>query len=140
MPEPRCTGSELSNPPTTPAQPTLTVLYDGGCPLCSREIAWYQRRQQTQPIHWLDVSQHDCRLPAHLSRTAALARFHVYRSDGKTLSGASAFVELWSCIPTLHWAASLAQHLHLMPLLEWGYQRFLPLRAGLVRALFRSPR
>ena len=118
---------------------SLTVLYDGGCPMCSKEIAWYRQRQQTGSIHWIDVSQHDCRLPDHLTRTAALARFHVYQSDGKTLSGASAFVELWSRTPGLRWVAWLARHLHLLPLLEWGYQRFLPLRGHLARALFRNP-
>ncbi len=126
----------MSSAKTKPPEPALTVLYDGGCPLCSREIAWYRRRQGAGPIHWLDVRQRDCPLPEHLSRQAVLARFHVLRSDGTTFSGASAFVELWSQTPGLRWVARWARRLRLVPLLEWGYRRFLPLRGRLVRALF----
>jgi predicted DCC family thiol-disulfide oxidoreductase YuxK len=129
----------LSRAKTKLPKLALTVLYDGGCPLCSREIAWHRRRQGTGPTQWLDVSQRDCPLPDHLSRQAVLARFHVLRSDGKTFSGAGAFVELWSQTPGLGWVARWARRLHLVPLLEWGYQRFLPLRGRLVRTLFRSP-
>lgn len=119
-------------------EPSLSVFYDGGCPLCSREIAWYRRRQKAESIHWLDVSQCDCPLPDHLSRDLALAKFHVLRSDGKTLSGAGAFVELWSQTPGLRWVARWSRRLRLEPLLEWGYQRFLPLRGRLARTLFRG--
>jgi predicted DCC family thiol-disulfide oxidoreductase YuxK len=129
----------LNSEKTKLPEPALTVLYDGDCPLCSREIAWYRRRQGVGRIRWLDASQRDCPLPGHLSRKTALARFHVFKSDGSTLSGASAFIELWSHIPSLRWVARGVRDLRLAPLLEWGYQRFLPLRGRLARALFRSP-
>ena len=114
------------------------MLYDGSCPLCSREIAWYRRRQSEQGICWQDVSQDNVTLPGQLTRSAAMARFHVCRSGGDMLSGAEAFVELWSRMPGLGWAARLARRLHLIPLMEWGYRRFLPLRGWLVRVLFRK--
>lgn len=129
----------MSSATAKSTQPALTVLYDGACPLCSREIAWYRRLQSAEPIHWLDISQADCPLPDHVPRAAALARFHVLCPDGETLSGAAAFVELWSRMPRLRWVALWARRLRLLPLLEWGYQRFLPWRGRLARALFRCP-
>ena len=32
------------------------VFYDGACPLCSREIAHYRRRQDSDDLLWLDIS------------------------------------------------------------------------------------
>jgi len=112
-------------------------MYDGACPLCSREIAWYQRRQLRASVHFLDVSQPGCPLPGPLTQTAALARFHVLRGDGHLLSGAEAFVCLWSQTPGLAGIASLLRRLRLVPFLEWGYRRFLPLRGWLARTFFR---
>ena len=34
---------------------TLRVLFDGGCPLCRREIALYQRLRPSRPIEWIDI-------------------------------------------------------------------------------------
>lgn len=83
-----------------PAATALTVFYDGACPLCRREIAFYRRRRGAAQILWLDVS----RLPEGevapgLSRCAALARFHVLLPDGRRLSGGPAFAAVWRALP-----------------------------------------
>lgn len=36
------------NDTATPPQPVMTILYDGQCPLCSREIAWLRNREPCQ--------------------------------------------------------------------------------------------
>ncbi|MEC8852758.1 MAG: DCC1-like thiol-disulfide oxidoreductase family protein, partial [Pseudomonadota bacterium] len=38
--------------PTAP----LTIFYDGGCPLCAREIAFYRRRAGAGRLDWIDVA------------------------------------------------------------------------------------
>jgi len=35
----------------------LTVFYDGACPLCRREIAFYQRLDRAQRLVWRDVAK-----------------------------------------------------------------------------------
>ena len=83
-----------TTPNTAPTCGTLTVMYDGSCPLCQREIGLYQSLTPLQPVAWLDVSAAD--LPP-ATRQQLMARFHVQHSDGQLLSGAAAFVALWPC-------------------------------------------
>lgn len=122
-------------PPDKPACPdTLTVLYDGACPLCRREVAFYQGRERPGEVVWVDVARAEATpLPAGLTREQALARFHAVLPDGRAVSGARAFLALWQRIPALR---PLAWVLGLPPLpwlLEAGYRLFLRLRPGLQR-------
>ena len=58
-----------------PAAAALTVFYDGACPLCRREIAFYRRRRGAARIRWLDISRApEGEVAPGLSRCAALAR------------------------------------------------------------------
>ncbi|MEY3253462.1 MAG: hypothetical protein RL227_2435, partial [Pseudomonadota bacterium] len=69
---------------------TLTVLYDGACPLCRREIAHAQglaERSAGSALCFVDISTGARHSPAE--RAALLARFHVQRSDGTRLDGAA---------------------------------------------------
>ena len=107
----------------------LSVLYDGSCPLCAREIAIYQRQQGADAIRWLDVSQiPEADIPLGLSRQAVLARFHVIRRDGSAAVGAAGFVELWKAIPKLRLVGRLASLPPVLSILELGYSLFLCVR------------
>jgi predicted DCC family thiol-disulfide oxidoreductase YuxK len=115
-------------------QAPLTVFYDGGCPLCRREIGWYRRRRALAPIEWRDVSRcPETGLPADHDRQTLLARFHVALPDGGVTSGAAAFLALWGFCPGLRWAARLARIPPLPWLLERGYRVFLRVRPRLQR-------
>ena len=108
-------------------QPTrkAVVFYDGGCPLCSREIAHYRRRRGAEDLEWLDVSIAISPLDDYgLSRTAAMARFHVLDTAGGWQTGAWGFAELWSHLPAYRWLATIVRRLRLLPLLDAAYQRF----------------
>ena len=63
-----------------------------------------------------------------------MKRFHVRASDGRVLSGAAAFVEVWTRLPRWRWAALLAGLPAVTPLLEVGYRLFLPIRPYLSKA------
>lgn len=112
---------------------SLTVLYDGACPLCRREISVYQGLAPRQPLHWSDVSDARTPLPAGADRAAYLARFHVRRSDGQVLSGAAAFVALWTALPGWRWLGRVGSLPGATPVLEWIYRGFLRLRPALQR-------
>jgi predicted DCC family thiol-disulfide oxidoreductase YuxK len=114
---------------------TLTVLHDGSCPLCRREIAHVQglaQRQGDAALCFVDISREaeGDSIPA-AERAALLARFHVQRADGTRLHGAAAFVAMWQRLPGWRWLASLARLPGMLPLLERAYGGFLRLRPGL---------
>lgn len=89
--------------------PPLTVLYDGACPLCRREIGIYRGLQPLRsdsPVCFTDVSDTALPLPPGTTREQLLARFHVRGRDGELLSGAQAFLALWGALPGWHGLAA----------------------------------
>jgi predicted DCC family thiol-disulfide oxidoreductase YuxK len=121
--------------------PSLCVLYDGDCPLCSREIGWYQKRGADERIRWINLRDAGLTsLPAGIGRDAALARFHVVQADGAVVSGAAAFVRLWQAYPGLRLAARLLSRPLPLAVLERAYRLFLPIRPALARLLPRRAR
>lgn len=106
-------------------QTQMTVLYDGGCPLCSREINHYRRLARHRSIDWLDVTQPGADIGRFgLNREAALKLFHVVDRTGSMHVGARAFIALWEELPRYRWLARLCRSLGLIPLLEALYVRF----------------
>jgi len=109
-----------------------SVLYDGSCPLCTREIAMYRRLEGAASIEWLDVSKiPEEDIPLGLSREDALSRFHVVRSDGSAVIGAAAFVELWKAFPKLQFLTRFTDRAPAQAILELMYRLFLYARPAL---------
>jgi len=106
-----------------------TVYYDGGCLVCSREIRFYQGRKGADGFAWVDVARADeAVLGSGLSRDEALARMHVRRGDGRIVSGAAAFAEIWRGMPGLRWLGRLLAIPPFGVLAELGYRLFLRAR------------
>ena len=111
---------------------TLTVMFDGACPLCRREVGVYQALESLEPVAWLDVSQASADMLPE-DRARYLARFHVRMPDGQLLSGAAAFVALWQTMPGWRWLGRLGVLPGITPLLELAYRGFLHVRPGIQR-------
>ena len=125
-------------PATPPADATLTVYYDGACPVCSREIAVYRRQAGADRCVFVDASScPESALGAGLSRGSALARFHVRRADGVLVDGMRGFTVLWRALPRFAWAGRIASigPMPLLLLLDAAYRVFLK-----VRPLWQSTR
>ncbi len=118
-----------------PTDPPITVLYDGACPLCRREIALYQGLTPNAPLCFADVSDETQPLPPGTgpSREALLARFHLRLADGRLVSGAEAFVALWAALPGWRWLARLARVPGVLWLMERSYRGFLRIRPWMQR-------
>jgi len=128
------TPSTFTPPPLS--EPVLTVYFDGSCPLCRREIAFYRRLRGAEQLHWQDVSA-GAPLGQGLSCEQAMRRFHVRDAQGRLFSGGAAFARLWRALPgwrLLGWAMAWPP---MSWVLELAYRAFLPLRPGLQRLVRR---
>ena len=107
----------------------MTVLYDGECPLCRREVSVYQGLLAREPVRWVDVSVPGATLPG--DRGTLLSRFHVQREDGSLVSGAQAFIELWERLPGWRWLAMMGRLPGAAWLMEKAYVGFLKVRPAM---------
>ena len=110
----------------------VDVWFDGGCPLCQREIALMRRLDKRGAIHFIDVAGDMATCP--IDRRLLLARFHA-REDGHLLSGAAAFAAMWRAIPVLRPLGLAARNTSVLRALEWLYLRFLTIRPWLQRRM-----
>ena len=128
------TGKKNSNK----SDHTLTVFFDGSCPLCRSEIAFYQKKQSIGQLKFVDVSNAQTNFPAGLDQISAMARFHVLSKEEGLLSGARAFSELWWRMPG--WRA--AGYLTSLPgagfLFEGVYRFFLIFRPQIVKMFLKA--
>lgn len=109
--------------------PLLTLYYDGGCPVCTREIGFYRRRSGAGRVCWINLAHcSDAELGPGLSREAAYARLHARLPDGTLLSGARAFAALWQALPAFRAVGRVAALPGVVHGLEWAYRGFLRLR------------
>ena len=121
-------------------QRSLTIFYDGGCPLCRREIAYYRRRQGASELSWVDVSRApEGEVAPGLSKSQALARFHTLRPDGTLISGGAAFAELWAALPGFRPLGRVLRTWPMVWALNWGYLLFLKVRPRLQSLAARRP-
>lgn len=101
------------------------VLYDGGCPMCSREIAYYRRQTASAALQWVDISREpDTESLFGIKRDNAMQRFHVRDQHGDWQTGAWAFAELWSHFPGWRVLAGLVRRWGLLPLIDRIYDSF----------------
>jgi predicted DCC family thiol-disulfide oxidoreductase YuxK len=134
--------SEAVNEAVTEAPP-LTVLYDGACPLCRREIGVYRGLQPLRsdsPVCFADVSDTTLSLPPGTTREQLLARFHVRDRGGELLSGAQAFLALWAALPGWRWLALAGRVPGAAWAMERSYRLFLRWRPALQRWAARLER
>jgi len=107
----------------------VTVWFDGGCPLCRREIALMRRLDRRGRVEFVDASVPDGICP--INRADLLARLHAQEGDGPTVSGAAAFAAMWRAIPLLRPLGLAARNTLLLAGLESLYRRFLRVRPRL---------
>lgn len=112
----------------------LKVWYDGGCPLCRREIALMSRLDRKDQIEFINLDDPTSFCP--VDRQEALERFHALES-GRMVHGAEAFAAMWRAVPLLRPLGLLARVRPVLWVLEIGYGLFLRLRPMLQRVALK---
>ena len=108
-----------------------TIYFDGGCPVCTREIAVYQRQPGAESCTWIDASRcAEAEFGTGLTRDAALKRLHVRLPDGSLQHGARGFAAMWSALPRTALLGRIASWAPVATVLEVAYRIFLRLRTA----------
>ena len=117
---------------TVSAAPSVTVWFDGECPLCVREIALMRRLDKRRRIDFVEIQTADA---CPIDRAELMRRFHAREQGKDIVSGAAAFAAMWRAIPLLRPLGLLARSRIVLSILEWLYVRFLGVRPWLQRRL-----
>lgn len=103
----------------------VTMLYDGGCPLCSKEVAHYRRIDRDNSVNWVDIDQDTPLLNAlNVSKDSAMKHLHVVNKEGDIVKGAYAFAAIWAELPRYHHLARLVRLPGILPVLNRAYLIF----------------
>ena len=127
---------DADTPEAREPAPALSVLYDGSCPLCRREIGIYRGLRANERVCFTDISG-AAPVPPGTTREQLMARFHVRTADGHLLSGAQAFLALWATLPGWRWLARIGRLPGAASIMERAYGGFLQWRPHLQRWALR---
>lgn len=78
------------------ANRSITVYFDGLCPVCSREVNVYRRLDRHQGICWQDLARGS---DDSLDLDAAYRLLHVRDADGELHVGFAAHLLMWQRLP-----------------------------------------
>ena len=105
----------------------LTLLYDGGCPLCLREVRFLRQRDQrlhaaAPQLAFVDIDAPDYDPAAHggVSYREAMGRIHGLRGDGTVLRDVAVFREAYRLVG-LGWLYAPTDWPPLRPVVDGAY-------------------
>ena len=123
----------------------LTLLYEGACPICRREVSFLARRDKAQNLRFVDIAGPEfdpqtwgrahgfARFP---DRTQLDARIHAVTAASEIVTGLAVFRLAWRAVG-LGWLAAATGLPLLRPLAERAYLAFARNRHRLARPVAR---
>ena len=107
----------------------IQIFFDGGCPLCKREIEFYKSIEPPQTFEWRDLWDPEAiNQDSGFNKTDAMRSLHVLDAEGNLLIGVDAFAKIWSQFPKLRWLSILIKLPVVYHLACAGYTGFARLR------------
>ena len=78
----------------------LTIFFDGGCPLCKREVDFLHSKNQKGSLRLIDINTSDFSsdLKYGITYKQAMDRIHAVKSDGSVIKDIKVFQEAYSLI------------------------------------------
>jgi predicted DCC family thiol-disulfide oxidoreductase YuxK len=114
-------------------RPSVTLYYDGLCPLCSREIAHYRKKAVGDALSFIDITDPQFDAAAHGLDAKRIHRVMHVKIGDELRTGVDAFIAVWEAIPSYHGMAKAARLPGLHGLLTLGYHIFATVRPWLPR-------
>lgn len=110
----------------------LRIFFDGACPLCSREVEHYLRKDRDGRLIPVDISSPDFDPhPEGITLQAFMYELHAIDRSGAVYRGVDAFRAIWQAFPDAAGYRTLAALIALPlinPLARLGYRGFARLR------------
>ena len=80
--------------------PKLTIFFDGGYPLCKREVDFLQSKNKKGSLRFIDINTSDFSsdLKYGITYKQAMDRIHAMKSDGSVIKDIKVFQEAYSLI------------------------------------------
>ena len=102
----------------------IEAFFDGGCPLCLREVIFLKRRDRHGRIKFTDIDAADFR-PESCGKTydELLAKMHGRLPDGTWITGVEVFRRLYSAIGLGPWV-TLTRLPIISQIMDIGYRIF----------------
>ncbi len=81
-------------------QSELTLLFDGGCPLCQREVSFLRSRDRLNKIEFVDIDSpaYNSELYLGISYREAMGRIHAITSAGEILRDVQVFRKAYQLV------------------------------------------
>ena len=81
-------------------EPKLILLFDGGCPLCQREVSFLRARDKSNFISFVDIDSPNYRpeLYRGISYREAMGRIHAITSSGTVVKDVEVFREAYRLV------------------------------------------
>lgn len=101
------------------------LFYDGGCPLCRKEINHYIRIDRQKRVEWIDITREQALLDAQgLSFSETMRLIHAIDASGERQIGVPAFLVIWDQLPGYRWLARAVRFTRSTAPLNWAYYKF----------------
>ena len=119
--------------------PEFTVLYDGNCPICRREIAWLKWKNKQGKLGFQDISATEFKAELYGKTQAELmAEIHGIYADGKIIKGLEVFITTYQAVG-LAWLFVPTRNPIIRKFLEILYGWFARHRLSLGRIFVGNP-
>ena len=114
------------------------LLYDGECPMCRREVAWLQGRNQEGALIFEDITAPGFD-PARYGKTRneLMGVIHGVFPDGRIVTKVEAFREAYRLVG-LGWLLAPTAWPGLRHVSDWAYERFANNRIAIGKIFGRS--
>jgi predicted DCC family thiol-disulfide oxidoreductase YuxK len=113
-----------NEPTAIPRDVEITVLFDGECPLCQREIAALERRNRHGRVAFEDIATPDFDPRRYgLDHAAVMGRIHGVLPDGRVVEGMEVLRRAYAGVG-LGWVLAPSRWPLLRPLFDRAYAVF----------------
>ncbi len=116
-------------------QPEFTLLYDGDCPICQKEVGWLRWKNKLGKLGFQDINATEFDPGAYgKSHAELMAEIHGFYPDGKIVKGMPVFRAAYRALG-LGWLMAATDWPVLRSLFDLLYSWFARHRLGLGRLL-----